>query len=163
MSTDLVPVRSSPVGTLASGNREFVTMMVGGQLFGISVLIVRDVMNTGHIAPIPLAPREVQGALNLRGRIVTAIDVRERLHLERRDKTVKSMSVVVEHKDELYSLIVDSVGEVLSLSLDKFEKNPSNLEPCWREVSAGIYRLRESLLVVLDVERLLDFGKKIRA
>ena len=102
-----------------------------------------------------LAPPEVAGSLNLRGRIVTAIDIRTRLGLPELEDGKKRMSVVVDHGGELYSLMVDSVGEVLSLTEVSFERNPATLDPRWREVSAGIYRLDSTLLVVLDVSRLL--------
>ena len=69
------------------------------------------------------------------------------------------MSVVVDHKGELYSLIVDAVGEVLSLPGDAYERNPTTLDPRWREVSGGIYRLQGKLLVVLEVARMLDFKR----
>ena len=140
------------------GSHEFVTVTIADQLFGIPVLSVQDVLGPQNITRIPLAPAEVAGALNLRGRIVTAIDVRERLNLPPRAADEAGMSVVVEHHGDLYSLLIDSVGEVLSLPADRFERNPATLNPEWREVSAGIYRLDSALLVVLDVERLLDFA-----
>lgn len=141
-------------------HEEFVTMFIKGQMFGIPVLMVQDVLGPQKITRIPLAPPEVAGSLNLRGRIVTAIDVRLRLCLPRREEDVdNSMSVVVDLKGELYSLRVDSVGEVLSLPAAKFERNPPTLDPLWREFSNGIYRLADKLLVVLDVPRLLDFTK----
>ena len=68
----------------------------------------------------------------------------------------ESMSIVVDHGGELYSLIVDSVGEVLSLSAADFERNPSTLDPTWRDVSAGVYQLEGKLLLILDVQQLLD-------
>ncbi|MTJ80954.1 MAG: chemotaxis protein CheW [Telmatospirillum sp.] len=139
---------------------EFVTMFIEGQMFGIPVLMVQDVLGAQKITRIPLAPPEVAGSLNLRGRIVTAIDVRLRLRLpKRKDEAEDAMSVVVDLKGELYSLRVDSVGEVLSLPSAKFERNPPTLDPLWREFSTGIYRLENKLLVVLDVPRLLDFTK----
>ncbi|MBY0431432.1 MAG: chemotaxis protein CheW, partial [Rhodospirillales bacterium] len=98
-------------------------------------------------------------SLNLRGRIVTAIDVRLRLGLGRRTDGSKGMSVVVDMGGELYSLMVDQVGEVLSLPAAAFERNPPTVDPLWREFSAGIYRLDNKLLVVLDVPRLLDFTR----
>ena len=73
------------------------------------------------------------------------------------------MSIVVDHNGELYSLMVDSVGEVLSVSDRDFERNPATLDPLWRDISVGIYRLDENLLVVLDVSRLLDFSTRIAA
>ena len=139
---------------------DFVTMFIEGQLFGIPVLVVQDVLGPQKITRIPLAPPEVAGSLNLRGRIVTAIDVRMRLRLPQKKADMgEGMSVVVDMKGELYSLRVDQVGEVLSLPAAKFERNPPTLDPLWREFSTGIYRLDEKLLVVLDVPRLLDFTK----
>ena len=95
------------------GVREFVTATIGDQLCGIPVLKVQDVLGPQRITPIPLAPDEVAGSLNLRGRIVTAIDLRARLGLLNRSNGDDEMSIVVEHHGELYSLMVDAVGEVL--------------------------------------------------
>lgn len=145
---------------IASGeSQDYVTMTIADQLFGIPVLTVQDVLGSQRITRIPLAPPEVAGALNLRGRIVTAMDVRRRLDLPSREQGKSGMSVVVDHNGELYSLIVDSVGEVLSLPNEAFERNPATLDPKWREVSAGIYRLDGKLLVVLEVSRLLDIRR----
>jgi purine-binding chemotaxis protein CheW len=139
--------------------RDYVTMTIADQVFGIPVLKVQDVLGPQRITRIPLSAPEVAGALNLRGRIVTAIDVRRRLALPARAADNAGMSVVVDHKGELYSLIVDSVGEVMSLPSDAYERNPSTLDPRWREVSAGIYRLQGKLLVVLEVARLLEMRR----
>ncbi len=141
----------------------FVTFTIAGQLFGISVMNVQDVLSTRQINPIPLAPPEIAGSLNLRGRIVTVIDVRLRLGLASRGDEDKGMSIVVEHGQDLYSLMVDSVSEVLALANSDFEDNPPTLDPRFREYSAGIYRLSHTLLVVLDVERLLDYGRSAAA
>jgi purine-binding chemotaxis protein CheW len=102
--------------------REFVTIMVGDQLCGIDVLKVHDVLGPQQIARVPLASAEVAGLLNLRGKIDTAIDLRRRLGVEDRPEGEDGMSVVVERRNELYSLAVDSVGEVLRLPADKFER-----------------------------------------
>jgi purine-binding chemotaxis protein CheW len=143
-----------------SDQNQYVSITIGGQLFGIPVLIVHDVLGPQRITRIPLAPPEVAGSLNLRGRIVTAIDVRLRLGLPKRDVgDDTAMSVVVEHGGEFYSLMVDAVGEVLMLSTAEFERNPATLDPRWRDVSLGIYRLDAELLVILDVLRLLDFSR----
>jgi purine-binding chemotaxis protein CheW len=144
-------------------NRDYVTMSIGGQLFGIPVLKVQDVLGTQTITRVPLAPVEVAGSLNLRGRIVTAVDVRLRLGLPKRDADKAAMSVVVEHENELYSLLVDSVGEVLSLESRDYQRNPPTLNPRLREFSDGIYRLNDSLLVVLSVSSLLNFGNRADA
>jgi purine-binding chemotaxis protein CheW len=155
--SNLAVSSSSPALTSVSEAAQgmFVTMTVAGQLFGIPVLQVQDVLGPQRIAHVPLAPSEVLGSLNLRGRIVTAVDVRTRMGLPSIDDKGQSMSVVVEHDDELYSLVVDKVGEVMSLPAADFERNPSTLDPRWQDVSNGIYRLQGTLLVVLDVARLL--------
>ena len=149
--------------TAFSERRDYVTMSIGGQLFGIPVLKVQDVLGPQTITRVPLAPVEVAGSLNLRGRIVTAVDVRLRLGLPKRDSDKKAMSVVVEHDGELYSLLVDTVGEVLSLESRDYQRNPPTLNPRLREFSDGIYRLNDSLLVVLSVASLLNFGNRADA
>ena len=141
-------------------HREFVSITVANQLFGIPVLQVQDVLSPQRITRIPLAPPEVAGSLNLRGRIVTAIDLRTRLRLPPLPQGKSGMSVVVDHGGELYSLMVDSVGEVLSLPAEIAERNPATLDPVWRDVSEGIYRLDKTLLIVLDVARVLDFSAR---
>lgn len=237
---------------------DFVTFFINNQMFGIPVLKVQDILTPDRIAPIPLTPPEIRGSINLRGRIVTVVDVRVRLGLEKRlpDKTaaaqakgtrlregvsvpaadgsgtadenahpaqeespdearrpagqgngaagapvdtdaaaaaaedvngpadagerpaddenppaegasppvgedtgtvgVHGMCVTVEHENELYTLLVDRVGDIISLSDDFFEDNPSTLDVVWREYALGVYRLESALMVVLDVGRLLD-------
>ena len=138
----------------ASGH--LITVTVGGQLFGIPVLHAQDVLNPQRIVRIPLAPKAIAGSLNLRGRIVTAIDLRSCLGLPPCAEPSKSMSGVTERDGELYSLLVDSVGEVMTLSPDSFEATPPTLRQLWREVCDGIYRLDGQLLLVLNVARVLD-------
>jgi len=145
------------LSVVATGSQDFVTIKVEGQSFGIPVLAVHDVLNAQQITEIPLAPDWVSGVLNLRGRIVTAINLRRRLGLPPIEDGKSSMSVVVEHNEEPYSLQIDSVGEVLSLEDQLFERNPVTLDQRWREVSRGIYRLDDELLPILDVDRLLSF------
>ena len=135
---------------------DFVTFVIKDQMFGIPVLGVQDILSPDMIASIPLAPPEVKGSINLRGRIVTVIDVRVRLGLEKRKADAESMGVTVEYHNELYTLLVDKVGDVIGLSNDLFEVNPGTLDPVSREYANGVYRLEGRLMVVLDVERLLD-------
>jgi purine-binding chemotaxis protein CheW len=136
----------------------FVTLSIAEQLCGIPVLGVRDVLNEQQITRIPLAPPEIAGNLNLRGRIVTAIDVRRRLHLPPAPAGKRRMAVVAERGNELYALLVDQVHEVLNLSANDFESNPPNLLPNWAAHSAGIYRLKDRLMIVLDIPKLLSFN-----
>lgn len=136
---------------------DYVTIWLDGQMCGIPVLEVHDVLSKQTITEVPLAPAAVAGVLNLRGQIVTAINLRKRLNLVDREDDSEEMNIVVEHQSEPYSLIIDRVGDVLSLSEESFEKNPVTLEACWQSVSTGIFRLEEELLVILDIEKLLTF------
>jgi len=136
----------------------FVTLTVADQLCGVPVLGVRDILGEQSITRIPLAPPEIAGSLNLRGRIVTAIDLRCRLNLPPPPEGDKRMSVVAEQGGELYALLVDQVSEVMSLKASAFERNPPTLPASWAAFSTGIYRLDGRLLVVLDVARLLDLS-----
>jgi purine-binding chemotaxis protein CheW len=142
-------------------DKVFVTLSVADQLCGVPVLAVRDVLGAQVITRIPLAPPEVAGSLNLRGRIVTAIDLRRRLHLPPPPPGMARMSVVAEQSGELYALLVDQVSEVMSLAAAAFERNPPTLPPSWAAFSAGIYRLQGRLMVVLDVGRVLALAEKI--
>ena len=135
--------------------RQFLTLILAGQLCGIPVLAVRDVLGDQAIARIPLAPPDVAGSLNLRGRIVTAIDLRRRLRLPPAPPETRRMSVVTEQGGELYAFLVDQVAEVMNLPASAFEHSPPTLPAEWAEHCQGVYRLEGRLLVVLDVARLL--------
>jgi purine-binding chemotaxis protein CheW len=139
--------------------REYVTLTIAGQWFGIPVLTVQDVLGPRDVARIPLADPVIAGSINLRGRIVTVIDMRKRLGLKPRPADKPGMNVVVEHGGNLYSLLIDAVGEVMEVPEDTFEKNPATIDPLWREFSEGIYRLKNQLLIVLNVEKLFDVGE----
>jgi len=111
------------------------------------------------LSKIPLAPPEVAGLLNLRGRIVTAIDLRRRLGLPPRSDGSTPIAIGMEERGELYGLIVDRVGDVLRLKRSTYEANPVNLDGRWTQVCAGVHRLEHQLMVVLDVEKVLDFSQ----
>ena len=146
-----------PANNENAPQHDFLTITIADQTFGIPVLQVQDVLREQRVTRVPLAPPEVEGSLNLRGRIVTAINMRKRLGLPPRVKQPgeKDMSVVVEHDGELFSLLIDTVGDVLSLPRSEYQSNPATLDPVWLAVSSGIYRLERKLLVVLDVPKLL--------
>lgn len=147
--------RSDAAQVLTNNQRDFLTININGQMFGIPILQVQDVLGEIKVTRIPLAPPQVSGSLNLRGRIVTAIDVRKCLGLTPLESTDKRMSVVVIHGDELYSLIIDKVGDVLTLQDKEFEQNPATLDITWKSISLGVYRLDGEILVILDVPKLL--------
>jgi len=136
----------------------FVTFMISDQLFGVPVLSVQDILCPDGVTPIPLAPHAIKGSINVRGKIVTVIDVRTRLGLPAAQISEKRMGVTVEHCGELYTLIVDRLGDVATLPDDRREEKPVNLDPVWREVAQGLYRLDEGIMVVLDVDHLLTLS-----
>lgn len=135
-----------------------VSIRVGNQIFGVPVLKVQDVITQTTINVVPLAPPEVAGSLNLRGRIVTAIDMRCRLGMPSRQAGEKFMCVIVERAGELYALLVDDVGDVLWLSASAFEPAPVTLSAAWRTLCDGLYRLDGELLLALNVEQVLALG-----
>ncbi len=142
---------------------EYVTATVGGQLFGLPIARVQDVFVLDRLTRVPLAAPEIAGVLNLRGRIVTAIDMRRRLGLAPPGEVRKRMAIGIEYKGESYGLLIDAIGEVLNLPTAGREGNPVNLEPGLARVSAGVHRLEDRLLVVLDVDRVLDVGQHAEA
>ena len=146
----------TPEGTVA----EYVTAVIGGQLFGLPISRVQDVFMPERLTRVPLSSAEIAGVLNLRGRIVTAVDMRCRLGLPKREDNRPAMAVGIEFKGESYGLLIDSVGEVLKLDESTVEPNPVNLDPRLARVSAGVHRLEGQLLVVLDVDRVLELSNE---
>lgn len=138
-----------------SNTSQLLTFMLSEQMFGVPVLQVNDVLGPQKITRTPLAPAAVAGVMNLRGRIVTAIDMRRCLNQPPREQGKSNMSVVVDQDGELFSLMIDSVGDVLDLTRDTYEDVPATLDTAWRSVSSGIHKLHDKILVVLDVEQLL--------
>ena len=142
---------------------EYVTATIGGQLFGLPISRVQDVFAPERLTYVPLAAAEIAGLLNLRGRIVTAIDMRKRLGLPTLEDGRPRMAIGIECRGESYGLLIDAIGEVMKLSANSREDNPVNLDPQLARVSAGVHRLEGSLLVILDVDRVLDVGVRAEA
>ncbi len=142
---------------------EYVTATIGWQLFGLPISRVQDVFMPERLTPVPLSASEISGILNLRGRIVTVIDMRCRLGVPKREKDRPSMAIGIECRGESYGLLIDDIGEVTKLPDSSREANPVNLDARLREVSAGVYRLDAQLLVILDVERVLQVAPEIKA
>ncbi len=135
---------------------DYVTVVVDGQLFGLPIGCVHDVFFTGAVTAVPLAPKQISGLINLRGRVVTALCLRCLLGIPRGATLAGTMVACIENGGESFGLIVDRVGEVLNLPATECQPNPLNLDPAWARYSAGIHWLDDALLVVLDVEALLD-------
>jgi purine-binding chemotaxis protein CheW len=139
---------------------DYVTVMIGDQLLGLPIGRVHDVFIATRITPVPRAPGEIVGLLNLRGRVVTAICLRKRLgrppdlsnHCNEKCELV---AVGIDIAGEAYALIVDAVGEVMRLDQSTFEPVPVHIDQGWAALAAGIHRLDDRLLVVLDVDAVL--------
>lgn len=140
----------------------FVTFTVAGQLFGVPVTRVQDILTPDAIAPVPGGPPEVRGLINLRGRIVTVFDMRTRLSLPRDtgESGRSRMCVTVESGGDAYTLFVDSVGDVTTLPRRLREANPATLDAVWREVAEAVFRTDQGLLIALDIDRLLAIRTK---
>lgn len=139
------------------GEQEFVSVYIGDHMFGMAVSEIHDVFTPQAITPVPKAHRDVAGVLNLRGRIVTAIDARARLGLPPREPSDPPVKAVgIEKGGESYGLVIDRVGEVLRLPDETFEANPVNLDLRWQSVTRGVYRMDGRLLIILDIDRILD-------
>jgi purine-binding chemotaxis protein CheW len=142
---------------------DYVTFSAAEQMFGLPIERVQDVFKPSRITRVPLAGPEIAGVLNLRGRIVTAIELRIRLGLGAREGGNGPMAIGIESRGESFGLLVDAVGEVLKLSESELEANPVNLDRNLARVSAGVYRLEGELLVILDIDRVLDLGNELAA
>ncbi len=138
---------------------EYVTTMIGGQLFGMPISRVQDVFMPERLTRVPLSSSDVAGVLNLRGRIVTAIDMRSRLGLPKNEDGKPPMAVGVDLRGESYGLLIDSIGEVLKLPDDGREVNPVNLDPRMAKMASGVHRLEGQLMVVLDVDKILEISQ----
>ncbi|MBK6870113.1 MAG: chemotaxis protein CheW [Kineosporiaceae bacterium] len=139
------------------------TFHVGKYLFGVDVALVQEVVRLNQITPVPLARPEIAGLINLRGAVLTAIDLRARLGLPPADGTRERVNVVVRVDDEPVSLLVDEIGGVLEVSQVPFESTPSTVDEKVRDLLLGAYTLPDRLLLALNAERVLDVPVEARA
>src|ERR1700745_1226570 len=142
---------------------EYVTAVIGGQLFGLPISRGQDVFMPERLTRVPLASSEIAGVLNLRGRIVTVVDMRARLGLPRNDGGKPAMWARGDVRDESYGLLIDQIGEVLRLPDDGREETPVNLDPRMAKLAGGVHRLDGQLMVVLDVDRVLEITPDMMA
>jgi purine-binding chemotaxis protein CheW len=141
-----------------AGEQQFATFFVDGLFFGVEVLKVQEVIRYQEMTHVPLAPPEIQGLINLRGQIVTALDLRRRLTLAARPQDALPMNVVVRTDDGAVSLLVDEIGDVVEVSEEQFEQPPETIAGVARELIRGVYKLRERLLLILDTEKTIHLG-----
>jgi purine-binding chemotaxis protein CheW len=137
-------------------DRQYCTFYVGGHYFGLDVLKVQEIIRYQEMTRVPLAPSVVRGLINLRGQIVTAIDLRRRLGLPDRAADQLPVNVVVQTDDGAVSLLVDEIGDVLEVPEKLFELPPETLKGTTRSLVRGAYKLADRLLLVLDAERTVN-------
>ena len=135
---------------------QFATFYVGSLMFGVDVQEVQEIIRYQEMTPVPLASTTVRGLINLRGQIITAIDLRRRLELVDRAADSLPMNVVVRTKEGTVSLLIDRVGDVLEIEERRFEVTPNTVDECAREVVKGVYKLDRGLMLVLDTERAVE-------
>ena len=149
---------AAPKSELAQTSGQFSTFFVADLFFGVDVLCVQEVLRFQQMTHVPKAPEVIEGLINLRGQIVTAIDLRRRLGLPPRAGNQMPTNVVIRTDDGAVSLLVDEIGDVLDVDAATYERPPENLDPAAREIISGVYKLKDRLLLVLDTERTVDLA-----
>jgi purine-binding chemotaxis protein CheW len=138
---------------MIEAQQQFATFFVGGMFFGVEVLKVQEILRYQEMTRVALAPPAIQGLINLRGQIVTAIDVRLRLRLPPRESHVQPMNVVMRSEDGAISLLVDEIGDVIEVSDAAYEPPPTNIPPAQRTFVDGVYKLEGKLLLILNTDK----------
>ena len=141
-----------------AAEHQYCTFFVDGHYFGLDVLRVQEIIRYQEMTRVPLAPPEVRGLINLRGQVVTAIDLRRRLGLSDRPEGQQPVNVIVHTDDGAVSLLVDEIGDVLSVSEKVFERPPETLRGTARDLIQGAYKLQDSLLLILDTDKTLNLA-----
>lgn len=151
---------TSSFAELAQESTQFSTFFVEDLFFGVDVLRVQEVLRSQQMTRVPQAPDVIEGLINLRGQIVTAIDMRRRLRLSERTNGRAPMNMVIRTEDGAVSLLVDEIGDVLDLDPVGYERPPETLDSAARELIRGVYKLKDRLLLVLDTDRTVDLNAR---
>jgi purine-binding chemotaxis protein CheW len=148
---------SESPSTLSSQERtQYATFFIDRMMFGINVKMVQEVIRLQRMTPVPLAPETVEGLINLRGQIITALDLRTRLGLPKRSEEKPPMNVVVTTNEAVVSLLVDRIGDVVEVGKEQYEDTPDTLAPVAHSLVTGVYKLKDQLLLVLNAEKAVD-------
>jgi len=150
---------STPTQSASQSSQQFSTFFLDGLYFGVEVLKVQELIRYQEMTRVPLASRVVRGLINLRGQIVTAIDLRCRFDLPERAVDRVPMNVVVRTDDGAVSLQVDEIGDVVEVHEEQFERAPETIKGQATDLITGVYKMQDRLLLVLDVERAIDVDR----
>jgi purine-binding chemotaxis protein CheW len=139
--------------------QQLCTFFLNKMFFGIDVQHVQEVILPQTVTRVPLAPPDICGLINLRGQILTVIDLQQRLEMgESAMRSPSGFNIVVCADNELVSLLVDDVGDVLALPENTIQPPPATLKGKMRQIIVGAYPLPEGFLLVLDTEKILNFA-----
>ena len=139
-----------------SEEKQFCTFYLDGHFFGVGVETVQEVFRYQEMTHIPLAPPEIRGLINLRGQVITAIDLRQRLKMDKLPEGQLPMNVVVSTGDSVVSLLVDEIGDVLEVPDNVYERPPETIPEEVRKLVHGVYKLEGKLLLILDAEKAVN-------
>lgn len=139
-------------------DKRFCTFYLDGLFFGVEVVKVQEVLRFQEMTRVPLAANSVSGLINLRGQIVTAIDLRKKLNLKPRPSNQFPMNIVIRLDDGVLSFLVDEIGDVVEVDPSTFEHSPETVEASTRDLIRGVYKLKERLLLILDTDKVLDMA-----
>ena len=150
-----MPIKTNVTTEERSGaSGRFATFCIANLVFGVDVLCVQEVLRYQRMTRVPLAPDVIAGLINLRGQLVTAIDMRRRLKVPPRGEGQTPMNIVVRTDGGAVGLLVDEIGDVVDVDAADYEPPPGSLEPSIRELIGGVYKLKDRLLLVLTSVRL---------
>ena len=136
-------------------HQQILTTTLGNQSFGMPVLSVQDILRPRHVAQVPQAPADIAGLINLRGRIVTVIDLGHWLGFKS-SPADEQMHIVVDYEGDLYSFLMDSVGDVVAVSNDASDPVPPNLPETWHKIVSDVLRQDDELILIIDASKLLS-------
>jgi purine-binding chemotaxis protein CheW len=141
----------------SAGDESYFTVFAGGEAFGLSVLHAQTIFRIGSITPIPMGPVDIVGLVNLRGKIVTAVSLRRRLGIPA-ENLQNALAIVIEHKGENFALMVDEVGDVISLDASMRVPVPNHFDPARRRLMTDLYKVGNMLVPALNISAIFDFA-----
>ena len=152
-----VALRNDDVALSGENESSYFTVFVSGEIFGLPVENTHTIFRIASITSVPMSPGDIAGLVNLRGKIVTAVSLRRRLHMAADAAIQNALAIVIEFKGENFALIVDQVGDVLSLGKSAQIPVPPHFHPQRARLTSGLYRVGKLLIPVLDIEALFTF------
>lgn len=150
-------LRIDNVDLAAEGESSYFTVFVNNEIFGLPVENTHTIFRVTEVTPVPHGPADIAGLVNLRGKIVTAVSLRRRLNMPGDVDVKNALAIGIEHKGENFALVVDEVGDVLSLAKSMQIPIPSHFDPYRAKLTTGLYRVNKLLIPVLDIEALFNF------